>query len=418
MPPEARRLTRLVVGWSLLVDALPVYPLYALFFADTGLSDRQISLLFAAWSASAIVAEVPSGALADRFSRRGALVAGCVMQGTAFGVWLAAPTFAGFVAGFVVWGFGGALTSGSFEALIYDGLAAVGAPQEYAKVRGWTAAAGYVVQLPSAVAATALFAVGGFPLAGWASIGASLAAALLALRLPESSRGAAGAGALDDAYEAGVHAEDHALGYLETLRAGLRSATLRPGVRRLVLAAGVIAGLVDTFDEYIPLVLSDWGMPTTLVPSAMVVVWLSAAAAAACAGIARGVGARALAVALLVVSAVVAAVTQLRQPVVGLLAVSLFYAVLRLVVVLLGALLQDQLDSASRATATSVVAVVTELFAFVVYAAWAFGQVLAIAAIVAVAAVALPCLLGEEPHGSAGGAYAPGTHRHRPARNR
>ena len=53
--------------WS---DAVPLYPLYALLFTDTGLSGGQISLLFAIWSTVGIVAEVPTGALADRFSRR------------------------------------------------------------------------------------------------------------------------------------------------------------------------------------------------------------------------------------------------------------------------------------------------------------------------------------------------------------
>ena len=49
-------------------------------FADNGLSDAEISALFLIWSLVGIVAEVPTGALADRFSRRGALAAGGVLQ--------------------------------------------------------------------------------------------------------------------------------------------------------------------------------------------------------------------------------------------------------------------------------------------------------------------------------------------------
>ena len=64
----------------LLADLVPIYPLYALLFADSGLSDAEISALFALWSAVGIIAEVPSGALADRFGRRTALVVGALVQ--------------------------------------------------------------------------------------------------------------------------------------------------------------------------------------------------------------------------------------------------------------------------------------------------------------------------------------------------
>jgi MFS family permease len=69
-----------MVGWALLADVVPLYPLYALLFADTGMSGAQISALFAIWSAVGVIAEVPSGALADRFSRRACLVAAGVLQ--------------------------------------------------------------------------------------------------------------------------------------------------------------------------------------------------------------------------------------------------------------------------------------------------------------------------------------------------
>ena len=94
---------------------MPIYPLYALLFADTGLSDAQISVLFAVWSVVGIVAEVPSGALADHVGHRTALVAGAVVQAVGYACWVVFPGFAGFAAGFVLWGLGGALASGAQE---------------------------------------------------------------------------------------------------------------------------------------------------------------------------------------------------------------------------------------------------------------------------------------------------------------
>ena len=114
------------MGWTALSELVPLYPLYALLFLDTGLSAADLSLLFAAWSVTALLTEVPAGALADRWSRRGALVAGGVLEAAAFVVWTVAPQYTGFLAGFVVWGVASALVSGTVESLVYDGLAEVG----------------------------------------------------------------------------------------------------------------------------------------------------------------------------------------------------------------------------------------------------------------------------------------------------
>jgi len=211
-----------------VADAVPLYPLYALLFAANGLDDAQISALLLIWGAVGIVAEVPSGAVADRCSRRGCLVAAGVLQALAFGVWLAAPAFAGYAVGFVVWGLGGALVSGAQEALLYDGLAADGAEDSYARVQGWVGAAGLAAQVPAALAATALYAAGGFMLVGVASVGVALLAALLAARLGEPPRSG------DD---------EDGPGYLDGLRRGVREAATAPVVRAAVLAVAVAYGM-------------------------------------------------------------------------------------------------------------------------------------------------------------------------------
>ena len=108
----------------------------------------------------------PTGSAgAPRWSRPGC----CRPPGTWSGSsW---PTFIGFAAGFVVWGLGGALVSGAQEALLYDGLAAVGAEAHYARVNGWVQAAMWLSELPTAGAATLLYALGGYELVGWVSVG-------------------------------------------------------------------------------------------------------------------------------------------------------------------------------------------------------------------------------------------------------
>jgi MFS family permease len=365
----------------LVADALPIYPLYALLFADHGLSTAQISVLFAIWSTVAIVLEVPTGAIADRFSRRGSLVAAGLLQGTGYVVWISLPGFAGYAAGFVLWGVGGALVSGAFEALLYDGLVAAGAEDQFGRLLGRVTAAELVSQLPAAAGAAVLFSLGGYPLVAWVSVGCCLVAAALAARLPEPPRDRAAAGEAEPSL-------------LASLRDGLAVVRGRPDVRLALLAvAGVTPS--DGLDEYFPLLARDWGVPTNLNPLATVGIPLTGAAGAALGGAAARLStARTLALVFAASGLLLGAAGLLRQPA-GLAAVALFYGLYHVVLVVANTRLQERIVSSSRATVASVGALGTEVFVFGVYGAWALGGVLLIAPAVIVVAAAIPRLLGE-----------------------
>ena len=365
-----------MVVWALLADVVPLYPLYALLFTAHGLSVAQVSALFAIWSSVAVLTEVPSGALADRFSRRSCLVAAGVLQAAGYLAWVLLPGFPGFALGFVLWGVGGSLVSGALEALLYDGLAATGAQDEYARVNGWVTAMELVAQVPAAAAATVLFAAGGYALVGWVSVGTCLAAALLATRLPEPPRG---------------DADDDESGYLATLRDGLAEAARAPAVRSVLLAAAVL-GAFDAVEEYFPLLLAGWGIPTALIPLADLPVVLAGVAGAALAGTARRLPPWALG-AVLAVAMVLFGGAGLAGHPAGITAVALFYGGYRAVLVVVDARLQERIASRSRATVTSVAGIGTELATFGLYAAWAVGGAPLLAGCGLLIAMALPALL-------------------------
>ncbi len=325
---------------------------------------------------------MPSGALADRIGRRTALVTGALVQAAGFAAWTALPGLPGFAAGFVLWGLGSALASGAQEALLHDGLAAVGAEDHYARVQGWVTAAGLVAQLPAAAAATVLFAVGGYPAAGWVSVAASLGTAALAARLPVPAVGAEPADGSAGAEEPG---------YLALLRAGFTEAVARPAVRGAALAFGLLFGL-DAFEEYFPLIARDLGTTTVLVPSALLAVPLVGALGATAGGRAGRLPGGALAALLAAAAGVLAVATAVPHPA-GLLGVALFYGLYRMVLVVADARLQERITGPARATVTSVANVVGELAAFAVYGAWVLGGPTAVAVLVAATALALPALL-------------------------
>jgi MFS family permease len=370
-------------------------------FVDSGLSDAEISALFALWSAVGIVAEVPSGALADRFGRRTALVVGALVQALGYASWVLFPEFPGFAAGFVLWGLGGALASGAQEALLHDGLVAAGAAQHYARVQGWVGAAGLVVQVPTAGIATALFVAGGYPAAGWASVATCLGTAVLAARLPEEpgNRPLPALSSEDGAADAS---------YLATLREGVADVLARPALLGAVLAFGLLYGL-DAFEEYFPLVARDLQVSTALVPVALLAVPLIGAVGAALGGQANRLGAGALAIVLATGAVLLATASAVPHPA-ALIGVALYYGLYRAVLVVADARLQERITGPARATVTSVANVVAELPSFAVYAAWAIGGTAAIAVLIALVAALLPVLLrrpDSTPHRSAGMSNSP-----------
>ena len=368
--------------WALVADVVPLYPLYALLFADSGLSDADVSALLALWSATAVLAEVPSGALADRFSRRAALVAAGVLQALAYVLWTALPGVATFAAGFVVWALGGALVSGALEALLHDGLAHAGAAGQFGRVYGWVGAVELLSQVPTALLAAGLFSLGGFPLVGWASVAGCLSAAVLAARLPEAPRAAAAAG-------------DEEAGWWAVLRSGVAEAVHHPPVRTAVLLVVLLGGL-DAIEEYFPLLARDWGVPVAVNPLAVLGIPLAGAAGAALGGRATRWGPRTLTLVLAGAGVGLALAAVLAVPS-GLAVVGAGYALYRLVLVVAEARLQAAIEGPARATVTSVSGVGVELAALVVFAGYALGGLGAVAVLTLLLAAALPRLVRVSP---------------------
>ncbi|GAA4285642.1 MFS transporter [Georgenia daeguensis] len=357
---------------------MPLYPLYALLFADAGLSGAEISALFAIWSAVAVVAEVPTGLLADRFSRRGAVVASSLLQAAAFALWVLEPTFTAFAAGFALWAIGGACASGAFEALLFDGLDAAGARKLYPKVLGRVEAAALVAQAPAALAATGLFAVGGFGLVGAVSVAMCLIAAVLATRLPATRHGPAPG--------------DETRTALRDVVKDVRATVARRGVRGAVVLVALLLA-VDGLEEYFPLLAAEQGVPTVWVPLVVLVIPLAGALGAWLGGRARHVPVTRLALVLAVGAALLAVVGQIAHPA-GVAVVAVFYGIYQAVRVISEARLQELIPSPHRASITSVAGVGSEVATLGVYGAWAFGGTSAVAAGVMLLAVALPHLLG------------------------
>lgn len=113
-------------------------PFLVLVLLDAGLSFALIGTLIALREGVIAVVEVPSGALADRFGRRRAMVASFVAYLVSFALFATASTVAAFAVAMVLFGFGDAFRTGTHKAMIFSWLKRQGRTDDKTRVYGFT----------------------------------------------------------------------------------------------------------------------------------------------------------------------------------------------------------------------------------------------------------------------------------------
>jgi MFS family permease len=334
-------------------EAVPLYPVYALLFADTGLSTAQVSSLFAIWSVVAFAVEVPSGALADAWSRKRLYALGELLTAAGYLLWMLWPSYPGFALGFVLWGLGGSLASGSLEALVYDELAASGRAADYARVAGRGGTIAILAMLAATLVATPAWQWGGYALVGALSIAIKTAGALLTLRLPENR-------SLPDSNAS----EDEDESYWATLKGGVREAFGSRLVARATLVAALVPGFT-ALDEYLPLLSQEKGASTAAVPLLYAVTALAMAAGSALASRPFPL------LVTLPLAAALLAVGALVPHLAGMVAVSVAFGLLEYSIIRSETRLQETITGPARTTVLSVAGFGGEVFAVLLYATFA-----------------------------------------------
>lgn len=252
-------------------EAVPLFAVYALLFADHGLTTSQIGTLLAIWSVSSFLLEVPSGAWADLLDRRLLLIVSGLVYAVAFASWLLWPSFWGFLTGFVLWSLSEALRSGTYEAYLFDELTAAGRSERYGTVKARAESVTVVVMAAAIGLAAPLHALGGYALVGWVSVGVALLHTLLAVALPRVTPVAV----IDE----GPDPEPASIaGWATTVRAGVREAASSSAIRRVLMAYGTVVALVG-LDEFFSLILAEKGASVGLIAWLLACVTLLEAAA-------------------------------------------------------------------------------------------------------------------------------------------
>lgn len=123
--------------FRLFYSARFYYPVFTVLFLDYGLSLEQFSILNLAWAVTIVMAEVPSGALADIVGRKRLVVFAAALMVLEMSLIAFAPMgsstllFLMFLGNRICSGLSEAAASGADEALAYDSLKQLGKEHEW-----------------------------------------------------------------------------------------------------------------------------------------------------------------------------------------------------------------------------------------------------------------------------------------------
>lgn len=247
-----------------LQDLAFVYPVYTIMFREHGLSFTEIAVLMAIWAGAALIFEIPSGIVADLWSRKLMVAFAPALKAAGFLAWLFLPGFFGYAAGFVLWGAAEASISGTLSALLYDSLLLRGREDTFERVIGLGNAAGKLAIIIAMSAGGLLYRVS--PEAVLVLSAAVIAAAGLCVvpmdedRRERVKRAAEDGSSGDDVPEDGATVRS----VRELVRMSREIFSLR-GMAALVAFGSLAGGAYGMLDEYDTLFGVQVGVPVALI---------------------------------------------------------------------------------------------------------------------------------------------------------
>ncbi len=140
MPKMNEKLLRKNVrlyGWFKIFNKRVFFPTTAIYLVDVGhVSLAGIGVITVVTAVVSLIAQMPTGYVADRYTRRLAMILGSVILALGAAVLAVWPSLLGGLLAGVLVGLGFAFISGASQALIHDSLEACGKTDQFIKIMG------------------------------------------------------------------------------------------------------------------------------------------------------------------------------------------------------------------------------------------------------------------------------------------
>lgn len=212
---------------------------------ERGLNLTTIALLETFFSITALSAEIPTGAVADRFGRRKSMLLGAVVLAAALVIFGTANTFPLLALSYIIWALARTLESGADSAFLYDTLAAQGRSDDFARTIGRAQATWLVAGMLAALIGAPLAAITSLQLVIVLGSLSALAGAAVVFTFVEPPRQEA----------------EQRLPYVQTMKEAARFTLNHAQIRTTAALSAVLLGLGFTVYSFIQPLLRENDVP-------------------------------------------------------------------------------------------------------------------------------------------------------------
>jgi MFS family permease len=234
-------------------------PFFMLFFLEQGLSFLMIGVLVAARELTVNLFEVPSGAIADSFGRRGSMVLSFAAYIVSFLIFAAASQMVWFFVAMIFFAIGDSFRTGTHKAMIFEWLRLRGEQNRRVQVYGFTRSWSQIGSALSGIlAATFILLVGDYR---FVFVAAVIPYALNVINLSTYPK------ALDGNHEKSASLRET----LSRLRGTVHRAMSQRPMRQLMLESMGWEGYFNAAKDYLQIALQAfalaafaWWLPATI----------------------------------------------------------------------------------------------------------------------------------------------------------
>jgi len=221
------------------------YVIDKIFMEARGLSVTEIVWVEIAYAATVIVLEVPSGALADRWSRKYVLAGHLLFfMGNAV-LWALAHDFRMFVAGVMLGAVHSALRSGTDLSLFYDTLKELGIEEKFARIKGEIAFYYGLVAMMAGILGGMLAAVWGMEITFWLTLVPVIIALVIVLSMTEPQ----------------IHRTTDEVNFWQHMKEAAGYVTKHDKIWQLIMIGVFMGAAMTLVDEYMSLYFVRVGIP-------------------------------------------------------------------------------------------------------------------------------------------------------------
>ena len=151
--------TLLYIVYQFLFGLYPIIPIMSLFFLAKNLSFGEIGILFAVFSISGFIFEIPTGYLGDKFGRKNSVMAGLIILAITSFIWTLLSSTFSFAIFAAIWMLGLAFISGSFDGYIYDYLKSKNQEGSYDKLLSLSGTTSYFAGAIGSIIGAYIFSI-------------------------------------------------------------------------------------------------------------------------------------------------------------------------------------------------------------------------------------------------------------------